>query len=101
MGATTTIINPTTTAVSTVQWIDARGYDRVVLSAPGLAGAEEVDIVLGGGAVAAAFTMPDGTTPAALTAAGASLELPGGMYGVTKDATAASVGVNATLIGKG
>ena len=101
MGATTTIINPTTAAVATVQWIDARTYDRVVIAAPGLATTEEVDLVLGGGAVPAAFTMPDGTTPGKLTAANASLELPGAMYGITKDATAASVGVDATLIGCG
>ena len=101
MGATTTIINPTTSAVATVQWIDARAYDRVVLSAPGLATTEEVDVVLGGGSVAAAFTRPDGTTSAKMTATNASIELPGGMYGITKDATAASVGVYATLIGAG
>lgn len=101
MGATTTVINPTTSAVATVQWIDARAYDRIVLAAPGLATTEEVDIVLGGGSVAAAFTMPDGTTSAKLTATNASVELPGAMYGITKDATAGSVGVNATLIGCG
>lgn len=101
MGATTTIINPTTAAVATVQWIDARAYDLVVLSAPGLATTEEADVVLGGGSVAAAFTMPDGTTSAKMTATNASIELPGGMYGITKDATAASVGVYATLIGEG
>lgn len=101
MGATVTVINPTTAAVSTVQWIDARAYDRVIISAPGLAGSEAVDIVRGGGAAAATFTMPDGTTPAGLTATNQSIELPGGRYGITKDATAGSVGVDVDLIGAG
>lgn len=101
MGATVTIINPTTAAVATKQALDARHYDRVILSAPGLAGAEEVDVVVGGGAAWAPFTMPDGTTSAKLTATNASIELPGGYYGITKDATAGGVGVEATLIGEG
>lgn len=101
MGATTTVINPTTSAVATTQWLDARAYDRVIIAAPGLAGGEEVDLVLGGGAAPAAFTMPDGVTSAKLTATNASLELPGAMYGITKDATAGAVGVTATLIGCG
>lgn len=101
MGATTTVINATTSAVTTKATLDARAYDRVLLSAPGLAGAEEVDIFLGGGKDWATFTLPDGTTPAKLTATNMSLEVPGGYFGIVKDATVASVPVEATLIGKG
>ena len=100
MGATTTVIASTTAAVATVQAVDARAYDRIILSAPGLATTEEVLILLGGGASYATMTMPDGTTAAKLTAANASLELPAAMYGVTKSATVASVAVMATLIGR-
>lgn len=101
MGATVTIINPTTAAVATKQAIDARAYDRIIISAPGLATTEEVDIVIGGGAAWGTFAMPDGTTSAKLTATNQSIELPGAYYGVTKDATAGSVGVEAKLIGRG
>lgn len=101
MGATVTVINPTTSAVSAKQVIDARTCDRVLISAPGLAGSEEVDLFHGGGAAWATFTLPDGATPAKLTATNQSLELPGGYYGITKDATAGSVGVDVTLIGAG
>lgn len=95
---TVTVINPTTAAVAAVTPLDARGYDRVLISAYGLAAAEEVDIRLGGGVGWAPFTMQDGTTSAKLTAANAAIELPAALYGITKDATAAAVGVNATLI---
>lgn len=101
MGATITLINPTTAAVVTEVPVDARAYDRILIAAPGLATTEEVDIKIGGGAAYAPFTMPDGTTSAKLTATNASLELPGAMYGILKDATAGSVGVNVTLIGAG
>ena len=101
MGATITLINPTTAAVATHVQLDARAYDRVVLSAHGLAGGEEVDVLIGGGAAWAPFTMPDGTTSAKLTATNASIELPGALYGILKDSTVGSVGVQATLIGCG
>lgn len=96
--STITIIAATTGAVATKRPIDARGYDRILLTAHGLAGAEEVDIVKGGGADWAPFTMPDGTTPAKLTATNASIELPAALYGVTKDATAGATSVTADLI---
>ena len=101
MGATITVIAATTAAVATARPLDARGYDRVVISASGLAAAEEVDVQLGGGSAYAPFTMPDGTTSAKLTATNASIELPGALFGILKDATGGSVSVQATLIGCG
>jgi hypothetical protein len=101
MGATVTVINSTTAAVTTKQRVDARAYDRITIEAVGLAGAEEVDILKGGGKDWVPFTMPDGTTPAKLTATNASIELPGGYYGIIKDATVAAVEVNVSLIGNG
>lgn len=95
---TTTVIAKTTSAVASQVPIDARGYDRVILTAPGLAGAEEVIVYKGGGEAWGTFTMPDGTTQAKLTATNQSIELPGAMYGVTKTATAGSVQVTADLI---
>ena len=95
---TTTIIAKTTSAVATKVPVDARGYDRVIISAPGLAGAEEVLVYKGGGEDWATFAMPDGTTQAKLTAANQSIELPAAMYGVTKAATAAAVAVTVDLI---
>lgn len=97
MAATITVINPTTNAVATKQPIDARAYETIIVAAPGLAGAEEVGITLGGGADWAIVTLPDGSA-AKLTATQQSLELPAAMYGITKTATAAAVGVQVTLI---
>lgn len=93
MGATVTIINATTAAVADKQTIDARWYESVVFAAPGLAGAEEVDIYIGGGAAWG--------VAGKLTASAQTLTLPGAMYGIAKDATVASVPVEATLLGEG
>lgn len=100
MGATVTVIKPTTAAVSDKQPLDARAHERVVIAAPGLATTETAQIYLGGGADWAALSL-DGTNPVKLTATKQSIELPGGLYGIVKDATAAAVGVNATVIGWG
>ncbi len=100
MGATVTIIKPTTAAVSDKQPLDARAHDRVVISAAGLATTETAQVFLGGGADWAVLSL-DGTNPVKLTATRQSIELPGGLYGIVKDATAAAVGINATLLGEG
>lgn len=90
MGATITVINPTTAAVSTKQTIDARLHERITIAAPGLAGSEEVAIFMGGGNVWAVGPK--------LTAATQTVELPTGLYGVTKTATVAAVSVEGTLL---
>lgn len=100
MGATVTLIKPTTAAVSDKQPLDARAQDRVVISAAGLATTETVQIFIGGGATWGVHSL-DGTNPTKLTATRQSIELPGDIYGIVKDATAGAVGVTATLIGEG
>jgi hypothetical protein len=91
---TQTIIVPVTAAVTTHADLTTKWYKAVVVAADRLAGAEEVDIYTKTNGRYVPFVMPDGTTPAKLTATAPSLELAGGpIYGFQKDATAQTCGV--------
>jgi len=101
MAATITVIKPATgSKANTTNYVETDGHDYVVVSAPGLATTEEVDIytVTPGGY--ALFGLTSGVFK--LTASIQSIELPAGpRYAFAKDATAGSVGVFVTLGSKG
>ena len=84
---TITVINETTGAANGN--FDAAAYAGVTFFATGLAAAEEVDIMLGGGAVLVPAC--DAAGPIKLTATSPSRHLPGGpAYVLQKDATVAA-----------
>lgn len=88
---TQTILNPQTAAGSGT--FDAAAYKTVTAFASGLAGAEVVDVLLGGGPVAVPATNAAGTA-LQLTLAAPSALLPGGpMYIFNKGVTAGAAGV--------
>lgn len=94
LGKTYSIITPRTEAVSQHADLATKYYEKVVVAADGLAEAEEVDIFVKTNGKYVPFTMPDGETPAKLTATNAAIELAGGpVYGFLKDSTEAAVGV--------
>lgn len=84
------------TASASRQPLRTDDYHSVVLHAAGLAGAEEVDIEIGGGATPVVYTV-DGA-PVKLTASQPNAELPvGPIYLISKDATAGAVAVIASV----
>lgn len=91
--STVTILNPTTSASSGT--FDAAAYAGIVIFATGLAGAEEIDVLIGGGNTTVVATKADGTA-LTLTADSPSAFLEGGpLYVLNKDATAGVAGVYA------
>lgn len=93
MALTQTLLNPATAADSAT--FDASAYPSVVVFASGLAGAEEVEVMIGGGDVPVAATGPAGTA-LVLTATAPSANLAGGpMYILNKGVTAGASGVYA------
>lgn len=93
MSSTQTVINPQTALGEGT--FDASPYHSVTLFASNLAGAEEVDVLLGGGNVEVIATDSAGA-PLKLTATVPSAVVPGGpLYVLRKDATAGQSGVYA------
>lgn len=93
MSSTQTVINPATALG--VGTFDASAYHSVVLFATNLAGAEEVDVMIGGGNAEVIATDSAGAA-LKLTATVPSAVVPGGpLYVLRKDATAGLSGVYA------
>lgn len=97
MSAVTTVIAPTTaSAANTTNAIETDGYSHVVVSAPGLATTETVNIYTKTPGGYAIFGITG--TAYKLTATIQAIELPAGpMYAFAKDATAGAVGVYVQL----
>lgn len=94
---TVTVANPTTAAILAADraTFDASAYANVVVFASNLAGAETVEVFLGGGNVLVPATDPAGAA-LALTADSPSALLPGGpQYLFVKSATVGLSGVYA------
>lgn len=90
-----TLIKAQTAAVADAV-LTTDNYTSVVLHAAGLAGAEEVDIEIAGGATPVVYTV-DGAA-VKLTASQPNAELPPGpTYLISKDATVAAVAVLASV----
>lgn len=71
-------------------------YESVVLHANGLAGVEEVDILIGGGATPVVYS--EGGTAVKLTASQPNATLPvGPIYLISKDATVSACSVIASV----
>jgi hypothetical protein len=93
--ATITIIEPKTAAQSNALLL-TDVYNSVELHADGLAGAEEVDVYIMGGAARVPYSV--GGVPVVLTASQPNATLPPGpTYSVDKDATIAACGVYASV----
>lgn len=94
--ATFPLIAPTTSSkANTTNEVDTSTFTTVVVSAPLLAGAEEVDIYVKGPDGYAIFGIVG--TASKLTASVQAIELPAGpLYAFAKDATVASAGVYIT-----
>jgi hypothetical protein len=92
--STITLIGPQTAAG--VELLNTDPYHSVVLHAEGLAGAEEVDIEIMGGAAAIPYTV--GGVAVTLTATAPNATLPTGpVYQISKDATAGACVVQASV----
>ena len=95
------LIAATTDAVTTKRAFHTSNYERVQITAFGLAGAEEVDIFFGGGADWEVLADLTGT-PLKLTNTINSIEVAAGpLYAVTKDATVGAASVQINLTGAG
>jgi len=98
MSSTQTVTAPKTAAVAASavdSSFDASAYADVTVFATNLAGAETVDVLLGGGNAAVAVTKSDGTA-LVLTAASPSALLPGGpLYLFAKSVTVGLSGIYA------
>jgi len=93
--ATITIIEAKTAADSN-KLLLTDVYNSVVLHAEGLAGAEEVDIYVMGGAARVVYS--EGGVPVTLTAAQPNATLPvGPTYSIDKDATIGAAAVYASV----
>ena len=100
--ATVTLINAQTAAVTAPAYakFSTNSYSEVLLSATGLAGAEEVDVFIASGDDWVLAVDKQGAV-AKLTVSKPSIELvPGPIYGVLKDATVAPSSVSVTLNAK-
>lgn len=93
-----TVIAATTDAVSTKAAFETNGYDRVIVTASTLAGAEEADLFIDANGTWVAVPDSALTGTAKLTATITTLELAAGpRYAVTKDATVGSCAVSVVL----
>lgn len=99
--ATEIVIAPVTAAAAnTTNTLRTDGYESVVVSAPGLATTEEVDIYVKTAGGYALFGITG--TVYKLTASIQAIALPAGpVYAFAKDSTAAAVGLYADLQSKG
>ena len=87
-------IPPATAAQATTQGFETNGYERIMVCADNLAGAEEVDLFIEAGGTFVALPDAAMTGTAKLTATITALALDAGYrYGVRKDSTVGACGV--------